>query len=211
MTPLKTIGVHLKRRTKACYKTTRQRTKCRLHNAFRHINADSIPTRIDPFATAVAINVNIHKLKDELDSRAGTVESNMCRVHEEDKAADLQLRGELNALSAVFSAGHDQLTNSVATLAVALGELHGTGPASRPAPAPGLDTVKAAQVIGLDSELRNEEGRTAQLPGGRLTLGRASGRGEAQRRGSDRGSAQRGSRPLAPEQAEHCGWTSDRT
>ena len=32
-------------------------------------------------------------------------------------------------------------------------------------PAPGLDAVEAlaAQVIGLDSELRNEKGRTAQL------------------------------------------------
>ena len=80
----------------------------------------------------LAINVNVAKLRDELDSRAGMVESDMCRVHDEDKAADVQLRSELNARSAVLSAGHDQLTNSVATLAVKLGKLQGAGQISRP-------------------------------------------------------------------------------
>ena len=77
----------------------------------------------------------------------------MRRAHDEDKAADAQLRSGLNALSAVLAAGHDQLTNSVATLAVKLDELQGTGPTSRPPPAPGLDAVEAlaAQVIGLNS------------------------------------------------------------
>ena len=64
----------------------------------------------------VALNFNSQKVKDELDSRVGTVESDMRRVHEEDKAADLQLRGEVNALSAVLSAGHDQLDYSIASL-----------------------------------------------------------------------------------------------
>ena len=40
----------------------------------------------------VFFGVNVQKLKDEIDSRVGVVESDMRRVHDEDKAADAQLR-----------------------------------------------------------------------------------------------------------------------
>ena len=55
-------------------------------------------------------------MQDAIESRVATVESDSRRVHEEDKAADAQLRGALNALSAVLSAGHDHLANSIAAL-----------------------------------------------------------------------------------------------
>ena len=138
----------------------------------------------------------------------------MRRVHKKDKAADLQPRGELNALSAVLAAGHGQLTNSVATLAVALGDMQGTGPVSRPPPAPGLDAVYAlaAQAIGLDGELRNEKGRTAQLfqeVDSRLAKLQAEARRSADAATSTAHGG--GSRPVASGQADPCNWSSDCT
>ena len=61
--------------------------------------------------------------------------------------------------------GHAQLTNSVATLAVNLGELQSTSPTSGLPPAPGIDRFDAlsSQVIGLDAEIRAKKGRTSQL------------------------------------------------
>ena len=89
----------------------------------------------------------------------------MCRARGEDKASNAQFRTELHALRTILSAGHDRLTNSVAALSSAFGEMQGSGPAPRPPPAPGLDALEAlaAQVVGLDSELRNEKGRTDRL------------------------------------------------
>ena len=113
----------------------------------------------------LSTGVNVKKFKDGIESLVGTVEFDMRRVRDEDKAADAQPRVEVDALRASLSAGHDQLTISVAALYSAFGEMQGTGPASRPPPAPGFDTLAAfaAQVIGLDSELRNEKGRTDHL------------------------------------------------
>ena len=83
----------------------------------------------------VAIGVNVQKMREAIESRVVTVESDMRRVHDEDKAADVQLRGELNALRALLSAGHDQLANSIAALSAAFGEMQGSGPApGRPHP-----------------------------------------------------------------------------
>ena len=65
----------------------------------------------------------------------------------------------------MLAAGHDQLTNSVASFAVKLGELQGAGPTSGLPSAPGLNAVESlgAKVVGLDAELRGEKGRTAQF------------------------------------------------
>ena len=66
-------------------------------------------------------------MKDQIDLRVATVESDMRRAHEEDKAADLQLRDELNALSAPLSEGQDQLANSIAALSAAFGRNRAQG------------------------------------------------------------------------------------
>ena len=105
------------------------------------------------------------------------------------------MRTELDRVAAEVAEGHDHLTNSVATLAVKMGELQGTSSASRPPPAPGLDVLEALsdQVIGLDGEIRNEKGRTAQLfqeVDSRLAELQAEARRSAEAAGAVTGSAQ---------------------
>ena len=124
----------------------------------------------------ISIADNVEKLKDCIAARVDSVESDWRRVRDEDKAAELQLLSELDALSAIFSEGHDKLSNSVAALSAAFMELQGSGPASRPPPSPGIGSLDAlvAQVIGLDSDLRMEKGRTDRIGSATEDLGQRS-------------------------------------
>ena len=77
------------------------------------------------------------------------MESDLRRVHSEDKEADQKLRTELDALSALLSAGHDQpiaevtaLKEDLSTLRGELASLPALAVGSGPAGPPGLDPAR---------------------------------------------------------------------
>ena len=67
---------------------------------------------------------------------AETSESDLRLVYSEDRQADKQLRSELDTMSVLLSAGHDQLTAEVTSLKAELSTLSG------PAGPPGLESAR---------------------------------------------------------------------
>ena len=111
-----------------------------------------------------------HLSFEKAQTTAETSESDLRRVHAEGKEADKQLRSELDAMSTLPSAGHDQLTAQVtalkdelSALKSELASLPALAAGSGPAWPPGLDN---ARLLALEQKAQEQEARLAELTRG---------------------------------------------
>ena len=99
----------------------------------------------------------------EVKKAAELAQSDLRRVHAEDQVRDAQLRRELDALSSLFSSGHDSLTAELLRLKSELASSQAFAGGAGSAGAPGLDS---ARLTTLEQTTQSHHARLAELTQG---------------------------------------------